>query len=213
MDRRSRGTENGTTGNAAGWRAPAIVTTIICTIIGGFYIGGPGLGMAVGALAVASIIVVAVRHPPLAPIVPAPLRDFRRHLLVVVSRPLDDAETVDEIARAAHVGDDDEAEILVLAPARHRFIDRWTSDDRPAREEAHRNLVLSLASLARADIGASARIGDEDPVRAVEDELQTFPATEVILVTGSRDFDAIGNAAAPELRSRLRAEFHHLLLD
>lgn len=169
--------------------------------------------MAVGALAVATIIVIAVRNPPLHPIVPAPLQDFRRHLLVVVSRPVEDAETVERIARAAHAGEDDEAEILVLAPTRQRFIDRWTSDLGPARDDAQRNLVLSLASLALADIGASARIGDEDPVRAVEDQLQTFPATEVILVTGNREFDAPGNAAAPELRSRLRAEFRHLLLD
>ena len=72
--------------------------------------------------------------------------------------------------------------------------------------------MISLASLAKAGVGASARIGDEDLVQAVEDELRTFPATGVILVTGAPDCDATGNAAASELGSRLQVEFHHLLL-
>lgn len=50
-------------------------------------------------------------------------------------------------------------------------------------------------------------------MQAVEDELRTFPATEVILATGSTDRDTIGNAAATELESRLQVEFHHLVID
>ena len=55
-------------------------------------------------------------------------------------------------------------------------------------------------------------MGDEDLVQAVEDELGTFPATEVLLVTGSPERDAIGNAAVSELQSRLEVEFHHLVV-
>ena len=72
--------------------------------------------------------------------------------------------------------------------------------------------MLSAASLAKAGVAATARVGDEDVVQAVEDELRTFPATEVILVTGALDCD-IANAAASELESRLQVEFHHLTLD
>jgi len=198
----------------AAWTLPLIVAAIAVSIVGGFYLGGPGLGMAVGALAASSIIVMAVRHPPRYPIVPAALRDFRRHLLVVISEPLEDAGVIEQIAWAARGEglDQPEAEVLLITSARQRFLDRWTSDFGPAHQRAERCLVVSVASLAKAGVAARARMGDEDLVQAVEDELRTFPATEVILVTGSPDRDAIGNAAVSELRSRLQVEFHHLVL-
>lgn len=197
-------------GNAlAAWKLPLIVAAIAIGIVAGFYFGGPGLGMAAGGVAAASIVVMAVRRPPLGPIIPAPLRDFRHHLLVVISGSLEDERAIGTIAEAA-IGDLYPAEVLVLAPARHRFLDRWFSDSDPACNEAQRNLVLSIASLAKADVAAAAHVGDEDLVQAVEDELRTFPATDVILVTGSPERDIAGNAAVRELESRLQTDFHHL---
>lgn len=196
----------------AAWKLPLIVAALAVTIVGGFYVGGPGLGLAVGALAAASIVVMAVRHPPLHPIVPAPPNDFRRHVLVVVSAPLEDSAAIEEIARAARIGDGEEAEVLVLSPARIGFLDRWSSDFRRASQSAQRRLVVSLASLAKADVAATARVGDENLIQAVDDTLRSFPATEVILVTGSPESDAAGNAAVPELRSRLHADFQHVAL-
>jgi hypothetical protein len=69
--------------------------------------------------------------------------------------------------------------------------------------------VMTVAALAKAGVAAEARVGDEDIVQAVEDQLQSYPATEVVLVSGEGD-DA--EEAAAELRSRLRAEFHHVEL-
>lgn len=45
-------------------KLPPLIAVIAVAIIGGFYLGGPGLGMAVGALAAGSIVVVAIRNPP-----------------------------------------------------------------------------------------------------------------------------------------------------
>jgi hypothetical protein len=195
----------------AAWKPPLIVAAIAVSIVGGFYLGGPGLGMAVGAMAATSIILMAIRHPPLYPIVPAAAADPRDHLLVVLSDPLEDAETISQIAGLARGGENDPpaAEVLVVAPARHRFLERWTSDLAPARERAQRALVVSLASLARAEVAARAGIGDEGLVQTVEDRLRSYPATAVILVSGA-ERDA---APARELRSRLRAPFHHLLAE
>lgn len=215
MERQTRREAATTDGPAlAAWKLPLIVAAIATAIVAGFYLGGPGLGMAVGALAATSIVVMAIRHPPPHPIVPARLEDCRRHLLVVVSDPLEDAEAIGQIARAARVDGADraEAEVLVLTPARAGFLDRWASDFSRAHHRAQRNLVVSVASLAKAEVAAVARVGDEDLVQAVEDELRSFPATEVILVTRSPQRDAAGNAAAPELESRLRVDFHHLTL-
>jgi hypothetical protein len=191
----------------AAWKLPLIVKGIAVSIVGGFYLGGPGLGMAVGALAASAIVVMAVRKPPLDPIVPAPVEDLREHLLVVVEEPLEDSAAVERIAAASAPPDParPEAEVRVVAPAHNRFLDRWASDTGPGRDRAQRSLVLTLASLARAGVAASARIGDEDVVQTVADQLHEYPATEVFLVT-----DGAATAAAEELRSRLHAPFHHL---
>jgi hypothetical protein len=192
----------------AAWKLPPIVAAIAVSIVGGFYLGGPGLGLAVGALAAATIVVMAVRHPPVYPIVPAPARDSRDHLLVVVSEPLEDSGAIEQIANAVHAGSRDQAapEVVVLALARDRLLDRWASDVGPARARARRTLVMSLASLAGAEVAASARIGAEDPVEAVEDQLRSYPATAVVLVSGGPKDDA----AAQELEWRLQAPLHHL---
>jgi hypothetical protein len=67
-----------------------------------------------------------------------------------------------------------------------------------------------VAALAKAGIAAEARVGDEDVVQAVEDQLQSFAASEVVLV-GDED-DAAEEEAASELEERLRAEFRRVTL-
>lgn len=167
------------------------------------------------ALAAAAIVVMAIRHPPVYPIVPAAADDFRRHILVLLSSPLGEGEAIDSLLSTARTrGEDPSApEVLVVAPSRHRFLDRWMSDSGPGRERAERRLVLSLASLAKAGIEASARVGDEDVVQTAEDELRSFPATEVVLVTGAAGVDVTGDAATEELESRLKAPFRRLCVE
>jgi hypothetical protein len=195
-------------GVVAAWKLPLIVAAIAVSIVGGFYLGGPGLGMAVGALAASSIVVLAVRNPPQPPIHPAPSPDSRRHLLIVVSDPLENNPAIEQIANLAGDASDD-PEVLVLAPLRNRFIDRWTSDSRPAIDQAQRTLVVSLASLAKAGIAATARVGAEGLVQAVEDQLRSYPATAVTIVSDNPSRKVI--AAVRELESRLRTPFNHLV--
>jgi hypothetical protein len=193
----------------AAWKLPLIVAGICVSVVAAFYVGGPGLGMAEGALVAAVIVVMAVRRPSLHPIVPPAAADLREHLLVVVDEPLEDEAAIERVVAASAPLDpaEPEPEVRVVAPAHNRFLDRWACDVGPGRERAQRSLVLSLASLARAGVDAGAKIGDEDIVQTVADQLRTYPATEVFLVTGT-DSDAV--AAAQELRSRLHAPFHHL---
>ena len=71
---------------------------------------------------------------------------------------------------------------------------------------------MTVAALAKAGIAAEARVGDEDVLQAVEDQLQAYPADEVLLVSaGAEDAERSAPAAA-ELEARLRAEFRHLVL-
>lgn len=195
----------------APWKLPLIVAALVVPIVAGFLIAGPGLGVAIGSIAVVSLVVVAARERPRGPIASAPVLDERRHVLVVAADAVEDPADVALIAAAAGLdGTDGEAEVLVLVPARIGFLDRWASDVEGARHRAQQQLVATVAALAKAGIAAEARVGDEDVVQATEDQLQSYPATEVVLVSGEAE-DA-GEAAA-ELHSRLQADFHHVQLN
>jgi len=196
----------------AAWKLPVIVAALTLPIVGGFLVAGPALGVALGALAVLAILVMAARQRPRGPI-GAPEDDGgHRRVLIVVTGGVDEPAAIEAIARAAGLDRrTDGDEILVLAPARIGFLDRWASDVEAAREVAQQSLVATVAALAKAGVAAEARVGDEDVVQAVEDQLQSFAASEVVLVSHGADDEAV-DAAAAELGLRLRAEFRHVRL-
>lgn len=199
----------------APWKLPFVVVAIVVPIAAGFYVGGPGVGVAVAALVAVGIVAIAVRDRPRGAIGDPPTPTAPSRLLVVVSRPVEDPAAIGEIAAAirqdrAPAGG--AAEVLVLAPARIGFLDRWASDLETARRRAQQNLVLTIASLAKAGVEAEARVGDEDLVQAVEDTMQSFAATEVILVTATNEEDPAAANAAKELEARLRPGFRRLVI-
>jgi len=195
------------------WKLPLIVAGVVVPIAAAFMLGGPGVGVAVGALVTVAILTVAVRQRPDGPIASAGVEDARRHVLIVAAEEVDNPADVARIVRLAGIRSDDgaEDEVRVLVPARIGFLDRWASDVEGARHLAQQRLVVTVAALAKAGVAADARVGDEDIVQAVEDQLQSYPATEVVLVSGA-DEDESEREAAEVLRSRLRAEFHHVQL-
>jgi hypothetical protein len=191
------------------WKLPLIVAAIAVPIVAAFLVGGPAVGTAAGALAAVVILVVAARQQPRGPIGPAPGAEGRGRTLIVAACPIEDPGTVAAVADEVRVaGSGEGAGVLVLAPASIGFLDRWASDVEGARRRAQESLVASVAALTKAGIEAEARVGDEDLVQAVEDQLRSYPADEVILVTtGDDDRD---KAAAAELASRLQPRFRHL---
>jgi hypothetical protein len=196
----------------APWKLPLVVAALAVPIVAAFYVS-PGLGLAAGALAAVAIVVVAARQRPRGAIGRAAL-DPGRRLLVVITGPIDEPRAIDAIAAMAGKdgGAGEAAEVLVLSPAQIGFLDRWTSDVEGARQAAQQRLVITVAALAGADVAAEARVGDEDLVQAVEDQLESFPATAVVLVTGRPADDEAGQAAAEELEQRLQVEFKRLVL-
>ena len=189
------------------WKLPVIVAAIAVPIAFSFYFGGPGVGVAAGALVAVAIVVIAVRQRPREPLGLAPAGNTGRRLLVVAACAVEGTGTIAEIAAAAASDPGAAAAVLVLAPARIGFLDRWASDLEGARREAQRSLVITVASLAKAGVEAEARVGDEDIVQAVEDQLGSFDATEVILVSAGPERDPDAADAAAELRRRLRPAF------
>ncbi|HEY5977833.1 MAG TPA: hypothetical protein VIT85_08245 [Solirubrobacterales bacterium] len=185
----------------AAWKLPLLVAAIVVPIVAGFYVGGASVGTALGALAVAAILVIAARARPRDRIEPATATDSRRHVLLVVTLPVEEPAAVASIVESGRLSGG-RADVLVLAPARIGFLDRWASDVEGARRAAQENLVATVAALAKAGVEAEARVGDEDVLQAVEDQLQTYPATDVVLVTGEGETER-QEAAIEELSSRL----------
>jgi hypothetical protein len=189
------------------WKLPLLVAAIAVPIAFSFYLGGPAIGVAAGALVAVAIVAVAVNMRPRGPI--APIEDPPgRRVLIVVADPLEEPGAVERVAEL--VGAAEVAAVMVLSPAQNGFLDRWASDVEGARRDAQQRLVISVAALAAAGIEAEARVGDEDVVQAVEDQLGSFPASEVILFTAAREEDGPAAAAAEELRTRLRVDFRWL---
>ena len=171
--------EMGDPGMIKPWALPLIVGAIAIPIAVGFLVAGPALGLAVGALVGAAMLVIVARMRPDERIEVARADDQRRRVLVVVLAPIEEPATASEVAAAARPG----AEVLVLAPALNRRLAHWASDLDDARDAAQRRLVLSLGTLAAADVEGRGRVGDTDAVQAVEDALREFPADEAVLVS------------------------------
>jgi len=157
---------------------PLIVVAIALPIVAAFEFTGPGGGLAVGAIAAATILFLAARATFDEPIEVASAPADRFTMLVVVTTPLEDpalAGAIGEIAAAGtkstRPGAEQKPEVLVLAPATNSAFAHWLSDLRKARFDAQRRLTLSLAALASVDVDARGTVGNSDTVQAVEDTL------------------------------------------
>lgn len=101
-----------------------------------------------------------------------------RRLLVVATASVPAAALRASVR--AHAGED--AETLVVAPATDiTRLDWLTNADEDARADAAER-ADELAEAAPSD-DVESRVGDSDPLKAIEDALRTFPADELIVVT------------------------------
>lgn len=189
------------------WHPPLILVAVIVPAAVGFALGGPGLGLSIAGLSLVALAVVAILVIPRDPIGRTPHPELARRLLIATTFPIEDSESIQRVADEVKLGfDENDAEVRILTPATNTFLRRWATDLERARSRAQRDLVVSVASLTLAGVDASARVGDEDLVQAVEDELAGFDATEVFLVTR----DDPGSPAAEQLRGRLLPRFTHV---
>jgi hypothetical protein len=78
---------------------------------------------------------------------------------------------------------DDGAEVVVVAPALNSRLRHWTSDVDAARRGAEARLARCLERLAELGIEARGWVGDAEPLQAIADALELFPADEIVLAT------------------------------
>jgi hypothetical protein len=176
------------------WALPLAVAAICLPVVLAMLIGilsveGTAFGLAAGALAVATLLVIAARARPRGALEVAAHRDHGRRVLVLAA-----AEATPEAAQrvADHAGD--AADVRLVAPLRSRRIDRWLSAEDRARDDAQGMLARSAGALVAAGLPVSGSLGDSDPAQALEDELRAFPADEVIVLARA-DEDPLAEVA------------------
>ena len=103
-------------------------------------------------------------------------------LLVVTS----EAITADRLREALPSGiDREELEVMVVAPAlQENPIKFWFSDADDAIAQADEVRRESVEELGAGGIQATGDTGESDPMLAIQDALNTFPADRVLLFTG-----------------------------
>jgi hypothetical protein len=103
-----------------------------------------------------------------------------RRILALVSEPV----SGQALKSAMQAGQPDEAEVMVVAPAlnsRWRFL---TSDTDEAIARAEEVQQETVERMTEEGIDAAGDTGESDPLLAIQDALQTFPADEIVLFTG-----------------------------
>jgi hypothetical protein len=107
----------------------------------------------------------------------------RRHILVVALETLAGEELYDALTMTGPSN----LELDVLAPVMTSRSHYWTSDVDREHTDAQHRLEASLAWAAERGLTAKGEVGDSDPLAAIEDELRTFGADEVIIATHPRE--------------------------
>ena len=95
------------------------------------------------------------------------------------------------------------ADVLVVAPALNTWLRHWVSDDDAARRRAQERVAAFVDLLQRRAAHVEGRVGDADPLQAIEDALATFPADEIVIAARPEGTTRL----ADDLVSRARDRF------
>jgi hypothetical protein len=168
---------------------PLIIAAICASIVASMALSGSvgaGLGMAVGALAATGLVVFAARARPEGRLEVAESDDHEHRVLViaVAEATADSAERIASLAGSA-------SDIRVVVPVASHRLDRWFSAEDQARREAEARLARSAGALVAAGLPVSGSVGDHDPAQALEDELRSYAADEVVLLSGNARRDPL----------------------
>jgi hypothetical protein len=159
-----------------------LVTVGAALIAAAGLLGGWWVGVPVAVVVTVGVILVYRRGDLGAPepVEPLPHAEGERRILVIANETVSGDTLIREIRRrsegvAEHV--------LVVAPALNSHVRHWTSDDDGARAKARVRLDESVRRLRAAGVRTEGRVGDDDPLQAIEDALRTFGADEILIST------------------------------
>jgi hypothetical protein len=117
-------------------------------------------------------------------------------------------------AAVARAASSHRAHVLVVTPALNSKVRHWASDEDGARAAAQQRLDASLARLAETGVDASGKVGDADPLQAIEDALRTFGADEIIISTHPEGrSNWLERGVVESARERFAVPITHVVVD
>src|SRR5690242_17012613 len=137
-------------------------------------------------------------------------RAMAKKILALVTEPISGEALKSAVGRETA----EEAEVLVVAPALNSKLRFWTSDPDDAIARAEEVEQETVERLDEEGIDAAGDTGESDPLLAIQDSLQTYPADEIVLVThaaGERNWQEEG--VVDEARERFGKPVTHLIVD
>ncbi len=150
---------------------------VVASVLGGRWAGVPV------AVVVAAGAILVYRSRDLGapePVDPVPHAEGERRILVIANETVGGDTLIRDIRRRSEGVDE---HVLVVAPALNSHVRHWTSDEDGARAEARERLDESVGQLQAAGVNVEGRVGDDDPLQAIEDALRTFGADEILIST------------------------------
>jgi hypothetical protein len=132
-------------------------------------------------------------------------------LLVLTSEPV----TAEQLRQALPGGaEPQDAEVMVVAPAlQESGLRFWMSDADAAIDRAQAVWRQTVEQLGAEGVPASGDTGESDPVTAIQDALQTFPADRVLLFTHGGDDQSYREDLDPdEVEQRFGVPVDHVRL-
>lgn len=133
-----------------------------------------------------------------------------KKILALVSEPV----SADALKNAVGSKDAEAAEVLVVAPALNDRLRFWTSDSDRAIAHAEQVEEETVERLSEEGIDAAGEPGESDPLLALQDALQTYPADEIVLFThpeGSRNWQEEG--LVEEAQRRFEQPVKHIVVE
>ncbi|CAN5652662.1 hypothetical protein BH20ACT14_BH20ACT14_15940 [soil metagenome] len=198
---------------AAAFRFVLISIGAFALIVGASWIN-PWLGLAVFLLLAGGAFWIYFRQ-----LGPSPLREQiesvgppdERRVLVVANETVGGNELMEAIGELAVVG---KTRFYVVSPALNSRLKTWTSDEDPARLAAQKRLDATLERLSSLDVEAHGKVGDVDPLVAVEDAVRAFRPQEIVVSTHPKGrSNWLERGVVTALRERYDVPVKHVVVD
>src|SRR6059058_1838184 len=133
-----------------------------------------------------------------------------KKILAVVSEPV----SADVLKSAAGEEDVESAEVMVVAPALNSKRRFFLADPDEAIERADEVQQETLERLDVDGVDAAGNTGESDPLLAIQDALQTFPADEIVLFThAGGEQNWLEEGLVDEAKERFDPPVRHLLVE
>jgi hypothetical protein len=133
-----------------------------------------------------------------------------KKILALTSEPID----ADALKSAVGADPASGAEVLVIAPALNSKLRFWTGDTDAAIARADEVQEEAVERLAEEGVDAAGDTGESDPLLAIQDNLATYEADEIVLFThsqGRRNW--LEEGIVEQAQERFEVPVRHLVVD